>query len=218
MDRRRIIEKADEFVRGVLERDSSGHDWWHIHRVRETSLWLEKMEGPADRFVIELAALLHDIDDWKITGSDLLDGPQQARKWMVSSGLDVEHVEAICRIISEVSFQGAAVRTPVSSIEGKIVQDADRLDALGAIGIARAFAYGGSTGQPIHDPSTEPVEHRSFSQYRQSRTTTVNHFHEKLFLLQDRFNTETARLIARQRTEYMKEFICRFHSEWTRNA
>lgn len=143
MDKSFILKKTEEFVRQTLEGEGTGHDWWHIHRVRNTALTLAKEES-ADMVIVELAALLHDIADWKFYNGDTSIGPKVAREWLEKLDAPEEIICHVCDIIATLSFKGAGVQTPMTSTEGKCVQDADRLDAVGAIGIARAFAYGGS--------------------------------------------------------------------------
>lgn len=172
------------------------------------------MEEGADLLVVELAALLHDIADWKFAGGDETAGPRAAREWLERLGVPTDVTNHVCAIIAQMSFKGAGVQSTMPTIEGKVVQDADRLDALGAIGIARAFAYGGHRGSPIHDPDLKPVLHTSFEHYKAGRGSTINHFHEKLLLLKDRMNTATGRRLARERHEFMVEFLQRFEREW----
>jgi uncharacterized protein len=208
-----IVERTARHVRGLLAGDSSGHDWWHIERVRAMALAIGRLEG-ADLFVVELAALLHDIVDWKFHDGDDALGPRLADEWLASLSVERATIDHVCEIIAALSFKGAGVATPMRTLEGRVVQDADRLDAIGAIGIARAFAYGGHRGQPLHDPWLGPQEHASFAEYKQQRTTTVNHFHEKLLLLKDRMNTKTGRELAAGRHAFMQEFLARFADEW----
>src|SRR5262249_41423036 len=156
--------------------------------------------------VVELAALLHDIADWKFHNGDVDIGPTMIRDWLKQFNLEEVTIQEICDIVRQMSFKGAKVKTPMTSLEGKIVQDADRLDAMGAMGIARTFAYGGHVGRQIHDPALSPQEHASFEQYRAAQSTSINHFYEKLLLLKDRMNTKTGRKIARQRHRFMQNF------------
>ena len=209
-----IVRKTEAFVKTHLSGDSTGHDWWHIQRVLKTALSIAEQESSVDLFVIRLAALLHDIDDWKFSDGDEMAAARQARSWLV--GLEVEEgiVKQVCEIVANVSFKGAGVKNMMKCREGKIVQDADRLDALGAIGIARAFSYGGFKGQALHDPSTGPQYHSNFEEYKNSGGSTINHFHEKLLLLEDQMNTDSGRRIARTRTEFMETFLNQFHAEW----
>lgn len=208
-----ILARTAEHVRGQLAGDSSGHDWWHIERVRAAALAIGEREG-ADLFVVELAALLHDVADWKFHGGDETAGPRVARQWLESLGADGDVIEHVCDIIAHLSFKGAGVATPMKSLEGRVVQDADRLDALGAVGIARTFAYGGHAGQPMHDPEVAPQLHATFADYKTKRSTTINHFHEKLLLLKDRMNTDAGRQLAAARHEFMQAFLERFDDEW----
>jgi uncharacterized protein len=213
MDRSEIIEATADFVRDQLAGDSSGHDRWHIERVRRQALTLGR-QVDADLFVVELAALLHDIADWKFHDGDLTAGPRQAGKWLESCGVERQVIAEVGEIIATLSFKGAGVPTPMASVEGQVVQDADRLDALGAIGIARAFAYGGHRERAMHDPEVAPELHSSVEAYSRSEGTTINHFHEKLLLLAERMNTEPARRLAAERQAYMESFLERFAAEW----
>ncbi|HEX9109003.1 MAG TPA: HD domain-containing protein [Longimicrobiales bacterium] len=212
MTRGDVVARTEARVRELLGGDASGHDWWHIERVRRLALRLGADEG-ADAWVVELAALLHDVDDWKISG-DPEAAPRHAREWLASLGVDSAAGEHVAEIVGTLSFKGAGVLTPMRTLEGQVVQDADRLDALGAIGIARAFAYGGSCGRPLHDPEAAPVLHASFEQYRGAGGATLNHFYEKLLLLRDRMNTAAGRRLAQERHRYMETFVARFRAEW----
>lgn len=208
-----VLEQTAGHVRQLLAGDSSGHDWWHIERVRAMALAIGRGEG-ADLYVVELAALLHDIADWKFHGGDDDLGPRRAAEWL--AGFDVEStvIEHVAEIVRQVSFKGAQVATPMRTLEGQVVQDADRLDAIGAIGIARAFAYGGHAGRALYDPAVAAEGHASFEAYKKNSGPTINHFHEKLLLLKDRMNTPTARRLAEGRHQFMVDFLQRFHAEW----
>jgi len=208
-----LIDGTAEYVKNALSGEGSGHDWWHVFRVWKMAKRIGQEEG-ADLLVVELAALLHDIADWKAHGGDSVAGPEMAREWLGSLGVEPTVIEHVCRIIADISFKGAGVEQPVLSLEGKVVQDADRLDAMGAIGIARAFAYGGAKGQAIYDPAVKPTGHQTAESYLKSGGTTVNHFYEKLLLLKDRMNTPTGRAIAEKRHGFMGEFLRRFYEEW----
>ncbi len=200
-----------------MQGESSGHDWWHIYRVWQNSLYIAERET-VDGSVVQLAALLHDIGDWKFHAGDESVGPRLAREWLESLDVEEATIAHVCTIIANLSFKGANVTPASLSLEGQLVQDADRLDAIGAVGIARAFAYGGTKGREMHDPDATPVLHASFEQYKSSKGTTINHFHEKLLLLKDRLNTATARELAEQRHAFMVEFLRQFDSEWDINA
>jgi uncharacterized protein len=212
MDREAVIQKTAEHVRAEFQGDSSGHDWWHIQRVWRTALVLCALEG-ADAFIVQLAALLHDLDDWKF--NDGGDGtPRRARAWLETCSVEGSIADKVCGIIEHLSYKGAGAGNKIDSLEGFIVQDADRLDALGAIGIGRAFAYGGCRGRPMYDPASPPRLHRDFQEYRDSRSATVNHFYEKLLLLKDRMNTPAAKRIAERRHAIMLRFLEQFMNEW----
>jgi uncharacterized protein len=212
-DRDEILRHTEEWVRAKMYGEGTGHDWWHVDRVRRMALRLARDEG-ADPYVTELAALLHDVADHKFHGGDETAGPRAARAWLAEAGADAATVDHVATIVAELSFKGAGVATPMSSPEGRVVQDADRLDAIGAIGVARAFAYGGSRGRPLHEPAAAPELHASFEAYKSSTGPTINHFHEKLLLLRDRMNTPTARRIADERHRFMESFLDHFHREW----
>lgn len=193
--------------------ESSGHDWHHIARVRRLAVRLAEAEG-AEREIVELAALVHDIADWKFTDGDEAVGPREARALLAREGADAETVDRVAEIVATISFKGAGVPTPMRTLEGRCVQDADRLDAIGAIGIARCFAYGGFRGRPLHDPDIPPTLHDSAEAYRTATGGSLNHFYEKLFLLQDRMNTAAGRRIAERRHRFMQDFVARFLAEW----
>lgn len=212
-----IITQTADHVRGLMQGESSGHDWWHIYRVWQTSLYIAERET-VDSRVVQLAALLHDIGDWKFHAGDESVGPRLAREWLQPLAVDEATIAHVCEIIANLSFKGAAVKPAPLSPEGQVVQDADRLDAIGAIGIARAFAYGGAKGREMHDPDAAPILHATFEQYKNSRGTTINHFHEKLLLLKDRLNTATARQLAEQRHAFMEAFLAQFNAEWNING
>jgi uncharacterized protein len=207
-----IIQRTAEFVKKEFQGDSSGHDWWHIYRVWKNALAICKHEK-ADEFVVQLAALLHDLDDWKFNEHED-ETPHRARAWMESCNVDTQTNERVCKIIRHISFKGANVENKMRTLEGFIVQDADRLDAVGAIGIGRAFAYGGYKDRPMYDPELAPQMHATFEQYKNSKSATINHFYEKLLLLKDMMNTATAKRIAQQRHEVMIRFLDQFMKEW----
>ena len=208
-----IIQQTADHVRQLLSGEGSGHDWFHIERVRRSALSIAREEN-ADLFVVELAALLHDVADWKFAGGDHEAGQRQSRVWLASLAAPVSVIDHVCEIIAGLSFKGAGVATPMPTLEGQIVQDADRLDAIGAIGIARAFAYGGHAGRALYDPEMPPTPHDSFEAYKNSKGPTINHFHEKLLLLRDRMNTVTAKRLAANRHAFMEDFLRHFHAEW----
>ena len=209
-----IIEKTAAFIEEKFRAESAGHDWPHIRRVWQVARALAAGQPGLDQEVTELAALLHDIADWKFHGGDYEAGPRAARAWLLSQHVPEATVARVEQVIREVSFKGLGVETPVSSPEAAVVQDADRLDALGAIGVGRAFAYGGHKGRPMHDPATPPVSHADFAQYQQSTAPTLNHFYEKLLHLKDRLHTPGARRLAEERHAFLEAFVAQFLREW----
>jgi Predicted HD superfamily hydrolase len=217
MDQQEIIDRTATFIKEQLSGESSGHDWWHVYRVWKSAVHIGKQEH-TDMFVVELAALLHDIADWKFHNGDDEVGPQRATAWLQTLHVDDETIGHVCNIIRNISFKGAGVATAMQTIEGKVVQDADRLDAIGAIGIARTFAYGGSKGREMYNPDVQPHLHDSFEAYKQNQSHTINHFYEKLLLLKDRMNTSTARQLAGQRHQVMEDFLDHFYREWDGEA
>ncbi len=213
MNKEEIIEKTAEFAKATLLGEGSGHDWWHVYRVWKNAQHIAK-EEEVDSFVVELAALLHDIADYKNHGGDDNIGPRKAKEWLLSLNVDEEICDHVASIIKGASFKGANVSSAMNTKEGKVVQDADRLDAIGAIGIARTFAYGGNKSRQLYDPNSKPTMHNSFEEYKKNQSSTVNHFYEKLLLLKDLMNTETAKKIAEERHKYMEEYLDRFFKEW----
>lgn len=213
METRLIINSIASAVRVKLSGEGTGHDWWHIERVWKMAKRIGRAEG-ADLFVVELAALLHDIADWKFHGGDDSVGPRVARKMLMKQRVPQDVTTHVCDIIARMSFKGAKIKDTMPTLEGKIVQDADRLDALGAIGIARAFAYGGSRNRPLHIPGKKPVQHTFKKAYFHANSTTVNHFYEKLLLLKDRMKTKTGRRIAAGRHRFLEGFLAQFFAEW----
>lgn len=208
-----IIAATAEHVKAKLSGEGSGHDWFHVERVWKNARHIGAGEQ-VDMFVVELAALLHDIADWKFAAGDDSAGPREARRCLENLRVDEGTIAHVCDIIKNLSFKGAGVKSEMKTREGMVVQDADRLDALGAIGIARAFAYGGHKGSELYNPGVKPEFHASFEQYKQSRGNTINHFYEKLLLLKDLMNTETARKMAERRHKVMEDFLEQFLAEW----
>ncbi|PHB18615.1 phosphohydrolase [Bacillus pseudomycoides] len=211
MKKQEKIQKTVAFVRDILEADASGHDWYHIERVHKLALSLSEKEG-GDRFVIEMAALLHDVADEKLNESEEA-GMKKVSDWLEGLNVTEEETEHILHIIMNMSYKGGH-GGKVSTLEGKIVQDADRLDALGAIGIARTFAYGGAKGRLMYDPNIPPREEMTKEEYRKNDDPSLNHFYEKLLKLKDLMNTDAAKREAEIRHRYMEEFIEQFMKEW----
>jgi len=212
-----LITATAGYIQQKFQAEGSGHDWAHIRRVWHTARALATApdaDPGIDLATVELAALLHDIADWKFHGGDYEAGPRAARAWLLSQGASEVLVARVEQIIREVSFKGLGVATPVGSPEAAVVQDADRLDAIGAIGIARAFAYGGHKGRPLHDPAVPLVAYADFEQYKQSTAPTLNHFYEKLLHLHERLHTSAARRLAVPRQAYLEGFVAQFLAEW----
>ena len=209
-----IIEKTKEYVKDRLEGEGSGHDWQHILRVYNNALDIAKKEGNCDIFTVELAALLHDIADWKFNDGNLDKGSEIAGMFLSGLNVDVKTIEHVSDIIKNVSFKGANVKNTITTKEGMIVQDADRLDAIGAIGIGRAFAYGGFMKREMYNPDVSHEIHNTFEEYKNKNGSTINHFYEKLLLLKDKMNTKTGKEKARKRHEFMCTFLDEFYSEW----
>ena len=206
-----LVQNATKFIKEIFQNDFSGHDFFHSMRVYRTAINIAEAEH-ADMKVVALAALLHDVDDRKLSPTTA-DKKENATRFMRSQNVPEAEIQQVCQIIGEVSFKGTDSVQP-STPEGKCVQDADRLDALGAIGIARTFAYGGSHNRAIYDPELPPQAAMNQAQYYSSNSTSLNHFYEKLFLLEGMMNTETGKAIARKRTQYMQEFVNEFLREW----
>lgn len=215
MNKEKILASTVAHVKSEMSEEGTGHDWWHVYRVWQTSLLIAKGEGGADLFIVQLGSLLHDIADWKFNDED--EGGRVAGAWLKKAGADPETIEKVCHIVDNVSFKGARVKNKMKSKEGKIVQDADRLDALGAIGIARAFAYGGYSKRQLYDPDLKPTYHKSFETYKNNRSTTINHFYEKALLLKGMMNTRTGKRLAKERDAFMRRYLKEFLEEWKGN-
>lgn len=208
-----LIENTVAFVKEQLKDAEGGHDWFHIERVWKNTLLIAEGEN-CDLIVAQLGALLHDIADSKFHGGDETIGPRIAREFLESQNVDKETIVHVINIIENISFKGGNFQKTFSSKELDIVQDADRLDALGAIGIARCFNYGGFKNRPLYDPEIQPVLNMSKDEYKNSVSPTINHFYEKLLLLKELMNTETGKRIAQSRHEFMEDFLAQFYSEW----
>jgi len=209
-----IIENTILFVKETLAGAEGGHDWYHMERVWKTARYIREKEGVGDLLTIELAALLHDISDAKFNGGDDEKGSRMASEFLGKLGVDQEMSDHIEAIIRHVSYKGGFGQDQINSIEFQIVQDADRLDAMGAIGIARAFNYGGFKNRPIHNPEMPLQEYQDSKTYHKSDAPTINHFYEKLLKLKDLMNTATGKEMAEERHTYMLRFLDRFYQEW----
>lgn len=208
-----LLEVTIKYVKEILTEAEGGHDWFHIERVWKNADTIAKGEG-CDQEIVALAALLHDIADSKFHSGDETVGPRVARNWLVSKGYPKEKLEHVIAIIENVSFKGGHNERNHSSIELDVVQDADRLDAIGAIGIARTFNYGGFKNRTIYDPDFAPNLNMSKEEYKNSTAPTINHFYEKLLLLKDRMNTQTGKDMAAERHRFMKTYLDQFYAEW----
>jgi len=212
-----VVNKASLEMEARFKGESTGHDWGHMYRVWKLAKHIAEKEK-ADLFVVELAALLHDIADWKFNKGDEDAGPKAAREWLEKEGVDKKVTEHVCEIIKDLSFKGVGIKTPMKTIEGLVVQDADRLEAIGAIGIARAFATGAKFGEVMHSPEIEVPKYSSAEEYKQAigtaGRTTINHFYEKLLFLKDRMNTATGKKLAQRRHKFMEAYLKEFFAEW----
>lgn len=209
-----IINKTSTFIKNKLQGEASGHDWWHVYRVWNNAKLIAQKEPSANKFIIELGALLHDVADWKFHNGDTTIGPKIAREFLEKLDVEENIIAEICEIIATISFKGANVKSSMKTLEGAIVQDADRLDALGAVGIARTFAYGGHAGSEMYNPEIKPILHNTYEEYKNKKTTSINHFYEKLLLLAERMNTQTAKEIAIERQKFMEYYLKQFFAEW----
>lgn len=213
MDQEAIVQRTKDFVKETLYGAEGGHDWWHIFRVWKLSMHIAQTEN-VNNFVVELGALLHDIADSKFHNGDEEIGPRIAREFLISMEVEEELILHIEKIISNISFKGGNHAQKFKSPELDVIQDADRLDAMGAIGVARAFNYGGSKGRELYNPDIHPNLNMSKEEYKKNQAPTLNHFYEKLLLLKDRMNTNTGRDMAKHRHRYMEQFLDQFYKEW----
>ncbi|SHG77118.1 HD domain-containing protein [Flagellimonas flava] len=210
-----LIEETKNFVREQLKHAEGGHDWFHTERVYKTAKRISEQEQ-VDSLVVQLAALLHDIADPKFHDGDEEIGPKTAQEFLISQDLDTDRTEHITNIIRYMSFKNSLDKgqAEFNSLELKVVQDADRLDAIGAIGIARTFNYGGFKNRPMYDPDIEPNLNMTKEEYKKSNAPTINHFYEKLLLLKDKINTDTGRELAAERHQFMLDYLEQFYKEW----
>lgn len=216
MSNQQIIKNTEAFVKNALKNAEGGHDWFHILRVWNNAKLIAKNEN-VDEFVVELGALLHDIADSKFHEGDETIGPKIAREFLEIQQVDDSIISHIENIISNISFKGGNFEQKFNSPELEVIQDADRLDAIGAVGIARTFNYGGFKNRPLYNPEITPDLNQTKEAYKNSEAPTINHFYEKLLLLKDRMNTVTGREIAYNRHLYMEGFLSQFYNEWNGN-
>ena len=207
------INKTIAFVKETLANAEGGHDWFHIERVYKNALLISKNEK-VDVFIVSLGALLHDIADSKFHNGNETIGPKVASEFLIKLNLDFKIIEHVIKIIENISFKGGNEIQKFKSPELDVVQDADRLDAIGAIGIARCFNYGGFKNRALYDPEVKPNLNMSKAEYKASNAPSINHFYEKLLLLKDRMNTKTATKIAEERHQFMRHFLDQFDNEW----
>ncbi|MEW4922471.1 HD domain-containing protein [Algibacter sp. 2305UL17-15] len=219
-----IINKTILFVKETLTNAEGGHDWFHIERVYKNSLLIAKKE-PVDLFIVSLSALLHDIADSKFHNGDETIGPKIAREFLFKLNVDSKVIEHVIKIIENISFKsslsagrGRNEAQKFKSLELDVVQDADRLDAIGAIGIARTFNYGGFKNRALYNPEIKPHLNMTSEEYKSSTAPTINHFYEKLLLLKDKMNTKTGKQLADKRHDFMELYLNQFYSEWEGNA
>jgi uncharacterized protein len=208
-----LIDKTILFVKEKLENAEGGHDWFHIERVFKNAVLISKNEV-CDVTVVKLGALLHDIADSKFHDGDETVGPRVAREFLESENVDEQIIMQVVNIIENISYKGGNFEKKFSSIELDVVQDADRLDAIGAIGIARTFNYGGFKNRALYDPNIAPNSSMTKEEYKKNDSPTLNHFYEKLLLLKDKMNTQTGKQIAQERHHYMEGFLAQFYAEW----
>jgi uncharacterized protein len=209
-----LITNAAHFAQEKLQADSSGHDWWHVDRVTRTASKIARAEK-ADAFVCELASLLHDVADEKLNESEQA-GLAIVEQWLQKESVPTLILQHVMEIIASLSYKGGN-RPPMRTLEGQIVQDADRLDAIGAMGISRVFAYSGAKGRPIHTPNLAPRANMTPEEYRNGKDTAINHFHEKLLKLKALMNTAYGRKMAEQRHQFMLDYLKQFELEWEGN-
>ncbi|MDG1806119.1 HD domain-containing protein [Flavicella sp.] len=213
MKKNEIIENTINFVKEKLKNAEGGHDWFHIERVYKNTLMISKSEE-VNSLIVQLAALLHDIADSKFHNGDETIGPSIAKSFLQSQNLDTKSIDHIVKIIENISYKGGNFKTSFFSKELSVVQDADRLDAIGAIGIARCFNYGGFKERAIYNPEIKPNLNMTKEEYKNSNAPSINHFYEKLLLLKEKMNTETGKQIAEQRHKFMETYLTQFYEEW----
>ncbi|EKF56659.1 hydrolase [Galbibacter marinus] len=213
MDNTQITEKTITFVKHTLKDAEGGHDWFHIQRVFKNAMLIAKDYSQASPLIVALGALLHDIADSKFHNADETIGPKMAEEFLNSLGVESKVITQVIAIINNISFKGGNFKQNYHSLELEIVQDADRLDAIGAIGIARCFNYGGFKNRKLYDPQIAPNLHMTKEQYKNSTAPTINHFYEKLLLLKERMNTETGKKLAQQRHDFMELYLEQFYAE-----
>jgi uncharacterized protein len=213
-----VIKNTENFVKKTLKNAETGHDWWHAFRVRNNAMYIYRNENcSANKYILELASLLHDIADSKFNNGNENAGSNLAEIFLCEQNLEKDMINKISHIISNISFSKSLGNKNKLCIEGQIIQDADRLDAIGAIGIARTFNYGGFRSRELYNPEISSIQDISKEQYKNSKSPTINHFYEKLLNLKDKMNTKTGMKLATKRHEYMMKYLETFYSEWNIN-
>ncbi|PQJ21884.1 HD domain-containing protein [Tenacibaculum sp. SG-28] len=213
MDQDKIIQETIAFVKSTLHQAEGGHDFFHVERVYKNALKIAENEQ-VDTFIVAIGALLHDIADSKFHNGDETVGPKKAREFLASFSVPETNILAVENIIKHISFKGGNFEKTYTSLELQVIQDADRLDAIGAIGIARCFNYGGYKNRKIYDPAIPPNLTMTKEEYKKATAPSINHFYEKLLLLKDKMNTKTGRILAAERHEFMEQFLLQFYKEW----
>jgi uncharacterized protein len=214
MSNSELVNKTAEHIKTTFDGESTGHDWWHLFRVWQLSKHIAANEKGANMEIVELAALLHDIADHKFHGGNTEVGAREARKWLQSIKASEEVISPVETIVRHISFKSAADESQLDTLDGHIVHDADKLDAMGAIGIARVFAFGGAHGRLIYSPDIKLIEDYTFEKTNASNSTGVHHFYEKLLLLKDRMFTETGKEMAAHRHKILEDYLEEFYAEW----
>ncbi len=218
MSNESIIPEVASKIKEIFSSDTKAHDWWHIYRVWMAAKLIANGENQPDLFIVELAALTHDLGDYKLSPTKEENAAQAIGEFLDGFSLPQETIETVISVVDKVSFSKNVHRSESLSLEAQIVQDADRLDAIGAIGIARAFTYGGSKGRLFHDPQMTAKRYNTVEERRAGTNTTINHFYEKLLLIKDMLNTKTAKEIAEKRHQFMEGFLDEFYKEWDGKA
>lgn len=218
MTNQEVVDKTAEFIKNKFAKDTTGHDWWHIYRVWQLSKHIAKEEKGPNMLVVELAALLHDIADHKFHDGNFEIGAKKAREWLSSLKLDEDTTSHVENIVRNVSFKSANIKPNLNTLEGQIVHDADKLDAIGALGIARVFTFGGSRGRLVYDPDQPHLRNYTYERAHMQNTSAIHHFYEKLLHLKNRMYTKTGKKMAAHRHKFMEDFLEEFYKEWDGKA
>lgn len=217
MEQQKIIQAVEKYTKEKLK-DETSRDWWHVYRVWQMARHIGSQERIVDKFVVDLGAILHDLAHWQLTDGDEHQGPYEVKDFLRSLEIEQSVITQVLQIIRDTKYKGAANRPNLKSIESKIVYDADKLDSLGAVGIAKTFTYGGSTNRAMHNPTIKPTLHKTFEAYKHGDTTSINHFYEKNLLLKDWMQTKTGKAIALRRHKFLEDYLQEFYKEWEGEA